>query len=391
MHCVFLLSLEDAQRCVSTPMLNVLLLGMSGKGKSTTGNKLLNVEEVNVTDQVKKGALKQEWPVNCSGSDQGNGCNSVMFETKPTVSSVNKGCKVITNTDTGFRIMDTMGFVPYDVTANLQIVRELVRVCIQLEVAFHRVLYFLPERDIPERADGHLQEELTALWHYYGYDIFKNMVIVITAAPRSKSTNSDIDTEFGEGATFAVQQIFLEALKNAIHGREDATLPPCPDIAFIPFLASSESVAEIVRNAKVHAPDGIRLDFRKTTCSKCTSVIHIKPRTDTASIAATDDEEGRISIPEDTKCHPALIPKYTKLVRFIGGVGHIATLGIPQGVYRLAGQQNTVWPWFFNSEEKCVACEHPSGAKGCTRIGDIYNGIVVKHNHAMLTVQVVNQ
>ena len=48
---------------------------------------------------------------------------------------------------------------------------------------------------------------------------------------------------------------------------------------------------------------------------------------------------------------PVLVPKHTKLQKFVGGVGHLVTLGIPQDVRHLAGNPDTVWPWFINSEE----------------------------------------
>ena len=381
MHCTFLSYPEVPVRCVSTWTLDVLLLGSVGKGKSTTGNKLLNVKGTNhATDQVREGALKQVWPTDC---DQGNGDVCIVFDTKPRVSSVTQGCKIIANAETGFRVMDTRGFAAYDAMGNRQIMQEVVRISTQLGIAFHRVLYFLPERDIPERADGNLQEELAVLWHFYGNSIFKNMVIVMTATPRSTSTSPNIDTEFGEGAVIEVRKIFLEALKKAIHSHEDAKLPPCPDIVFIPLPATADSVAELVRNARIHEPNGIKLEFQETTCSKCGSVIHFRRKIGYAFVAGADREveDEIIRIPEESKCHPALVPKYTKLQKFAGGVGHLATLGIPQGVYRLAGKSDTVWPWFTNSEEKCEECECAPSVKGCTKVGEMYKCIAVDHDH----------
>ena len=379
-------------------VLNVLLLGKTGRGKSTTGNKLINAEGNNAADQVKEGKLRQEWPEEPSAGDRSfetpAECKVIRFKAAEGTKSATQTCEVIANTAAGFRVMDTRGFAPSDVEAsiylaNLQIMREVVRIATRKELTFHRVLYFIPERDIPERADGYLQEELSVMWHYYRDSIFKNMVIVVTLPKRSKTTNPDIEAVFGEGSTKKVQDTFLEALENAIGKREKAKVPSCPCIVFIPFEASSESVAKIVKKAEVCERDGIRLKFHKNTCSKCASVIHIRQNNDTVSIEATENEEGRISIPEDTKCHPALIPKYTKLVKFIGGVGHIVTLGIPQGVHRLTGGQKTIWPGFFNSEEKCAKCASAVGVTGCTKIGEIYLGAVVKHDHEMLlTLQV---
>ena len=294
-------------------LLNVLLLGRTGVGKSTTGNKLLNVDGENAANQATEGKLKKE----CPGMDNGWTLTSsspmhACFNAERGSNSVTQRSEIIVNTEAGF-VVDTRGFAPsYSMRnvflENLQIMREVTASVKGL--VLHRILYFLPQRDIPERADGFLQEELAIMWYYFGELVFRNLVIVITAPPRSAAANSNVDTHFGVGATFGVQKIFLEALRNAIHGREDATLSPCPNIVFIRFRASSESVAEIVRDAKVHVPDGIRLDFRKTTCSKCASVIHVRRRRDAASIVGVEVEEGIICIPEESKCHPAFIPKY---------------------------------------------------------------------------------
>ena len=54
-------------------------------------------------------------------------------------------------------------------------------------------------------------------------------------------------------------------------------------------------------------------------------------------------------------------------------MGHLVTLGIPQDVRHLAGNPDTVWPWFINSEENVCA----PGVKGCTKVGNMYFSIEV--------------
>ena len=380
-------------------LLNVLLLGKTGRGKSTTGNKLVNADGNNAPNLEAEGKLKREWPpeepATKVGVDQASvPKRKIRFAAETGRKSVTQECAIIANAAAGFRVMDTRGFAPSDFVdtvylSNLRIIREVVGIASDEEIIFHRVLYFLPERDIPERADGYLQEELQVLWHFYGDKIFKNMAIVMTEHPRSTSTNPNIDEHFGEGTVTKVQETFLEALENAVRVRKDDRVPPCPDIVFIPFRATAESVAEIVRKAKVRDPNGIRLEFRKDTCSKCASVIHIRLRKDTAFIAGADDEEGQIKIPEESKCHPYFIPKYTRALKVVGGVIHLVTLGIPQLLYHILGGGNTIWPWFTNSEEKCAKCECAPKEKGCTKVGDKYLQYEVQHDHAMLKMQVV--
>ena len=64
----------------------------------------------------------------------------------------------------------------------------------------------------------------------------------------------------------------------------------------------------------------------------------------------------------ESKCHPLLIPKHS----IIGGICHIATLGIP---YVLMDDS---WPGFTNTDEECIACKGPPGANGCREIETIY-------------------
>ena len=45
------------------------------------------------------------------------------------------------------------------------------------------MLYFYPHRGTPEKVDGALQEELKVMYYYFGEEIFKCMVIVLTLEP----------------------------------------------------------------------------------------------------------------------------------------------------------------------------------------------------------------
>ena len=72
---------------------------------------------------------------------------------------------------------------------------------------------------------------------------------------------------------------------------------------------------------------------------------------------------------KDSQCHPAMIPKYTKIVKFIGGMGHIITLGVAVAFAGLTGGVK-VWPWFTNAEEICPVCNQPPGVYGCIPVGE---------------------
>lgn len=383
-------AMQDSHKAkeVAPKVLNVLLLGRTGCGKSTAGNHLISEKGNNAIVQVQEGAVRREWPADVTiGVDQASyPYQSIHFITKERAAeTVTQECELMANTITGFRVMDTRGFAPSDTVdpvylANLQIMREVEAISSKKKLVYHRVLYFLPERNIPERAGGFLQEELEGLWHFYGDTIFRNMVIVVTAHPRSKSIDPDIDNHFEDGAANVVQQIFVEALEKVIHSHEDARLPPCPDIVFIPLRATSESVAAIVRNAQVCERNGIRLKFQKTTCSKCANVIHITRRKGIVSIVGVEIEEGRISIPEKSKCHPAFIPKHTKLAEQFRGPGHTITLRTSRVAERQTAKP--VQPSSFSMrEERCSNCDHFPNIEGCLRVGEMYQGVRVQHHH----------
>ena len=99
----------------------------------------------------------------------------------------------MSNRETMIRVLDTPGFSPSmleaDVTAykaNLQIFRWIVREQLdpKKNMAVQRLLYFLPNRGVPEKADATLQEELKVMYYFFGTAVFNNMVIIATQAFR---------------------------------------------------------------------------------------------------------------------------------------------------------------------------------------------------------------
>ena len=378
-------------------VMDVILLGKTGMGKSTTGNKLIGANGNNAKDQALEGILSRSWcPVDDHHHvDRRDEVLPLSFDASEGTNSATKGCAVITNKATGFRVMDTRGFAPSDVRtdvylANLRIVREVVSVSTALGLKFQRVLYFMPEREIPNRADAYLQEELAVLWHFFGNVVFQNMVIVVTVAPRNKTQKTNFVDEFGEPAKKRLKSIFMDALKNAIKTREDAALPCCPTIVFIPPTASNIAVAEIVRNAEVCEPTGINLVFRKTTCCKCASVIYIKRQQDRASIVGVEEEYESIKCPEESHCHPVLIPKHSRVVKIVGTVVHIALLGVVRA-YEFWQEERVIPSYFGKTDEKCENCGSAPNIKGCIKVGHMYGELKVVHEHEQKTLKVVDE
>lgn len=61
-----------------------------------------------------------------------------------------------------------------------------------------------------------------------------------------------------------------------------------------------------------------------------------------------------------------IIPKYGVITKIVGGIAHVATLGIPAGIQWARGKPT--WPGFGNSEEICPVCGKPPGSDGCSDV-----------------------
>lgn len=403
---------------------DIMVVGKTGVGKSTTANKLLDVEEgggggltVSINGMGTVAHKKQQqqgsrnviaqWTSRYSQQQQqqqdGGGLKSVAggsyFATAESATdSVTKQCQLLSNEGTKFRVLDVPGFADSDTTkevgvmkGNLQVFRWIVRTQQEHNLFFRRVLYFLPVRGCLERADGVLQEEINVMYRYFGNAIFDIMVIAATNH-RRKQHHGFTDEDLAD-----TRRTFQRALQLAIRGNR---IPPCPPIIYIPLdesdVARKIIAAPVLQDAslggaaarfveeaddqfvlsivaqEIKETPGTRFQFQDV-CVKCALELHFVQNDDTEEDGEREravkvvTEKGESIAYDQSRCHPLFFPKYSRIQKIAGGCAHLATAGIPYLVARVRGRKS--WPGFTNSDEVCPVCGLGPGSDGCSQMG----------------------
>ena len=336
-------------------------------GKSTTGNKLLNAVTEDNPDGNKR--IMQLWPVEETGS--------LKFETKlDEIYSVTKGCALLSSREHVITVLDTKGFAGGNVDDvrlhNLKEARAIVGVSEALDLKYDRVLYFLPNLGIPSKVDTYLQKEIDIMWHFFGRAIFQNMVLACTLHSYLQNPNYRPNNA-------RIQRVFKAALECAHELRcHSATDPvsPCPPVLYIPFETDTTTLISSLKGTKVHGDNAFRPQFRKDVCTKCAGELRWRD-SDHHLVEVKHGDNSYVA--SDTMCHPIIVPKFSKVTKIVGGIAHIAVLGIAEMHWKWTGKRT--WPGFFNSEEVCAACKNPPGSGGCMKVMvGSYKGQLVKHS-----------
>ena len=312
----------------------VLLVGRTGMGKSATGNKLLDAWTLE--NPHGHGDVKRIWP-------QKEAESPLNFATNPDTGSVTHGCELLVSKlkDGGVvRVLDSEGFAGSDFKGdlnlgNLKVARNIAGVSSELDLKFDRVLYFLPFRGTAQRADKILQDEIGIMWHFFGENLFKNIVLISTI-------EEGIPPQYAPKEE-ALQKVFKVAVELAFRDRKISQQPPpCPPVFFISLETDGITLVNGLKKVQVHGGNkAFQPEFSKEVCAKCASSLYKQPD-GTLMVVRTGDQFLDSSY---GKCHPTFIPKHSKLAKFFGGIAHIIVLGFA-GVHQKRTGKRT-WPGFF--------------------------------------------
>ena len=378
---------------------DIMILGLTGQGKTTTADKLLIANPTPVdyslyeeaptmgSQQVTLEDLSA-WFIpneNFSFEQISTRMKNLVFyrrlenphleinaahDSDMYVNQKTVACELFSNETTRVRVLDVPGFFGVVRNANhdishkvdidhFNIMGNILQIQVSMAMRFKRILYFLPCRDSLRRPSAALQQELVLMFHCYGRSIFEAMVLVATLGPSSYNkgdpvTMSDEELELSRRNLQDMLRVFLP----------DNT--PNPPIIFISLRDTCEEVLKKVQDAEV-AKENLRLELNFFECAHCSMTVGERNGERVACI--TSDNWSQSILNEHSYCHPYFVPKYTtlqKVTEWISYTLRTITMGEQQNVPDL-------------SAEVCSVCQQTKGTKGCMKLGSKYKDVVIEH------------
>lgn len=364
---------------------DVMVIGKTGQGKSTLGNKLLQVADYPLSyfRRYMSGGHKAE-VAEGSVSEEIFGTSLHMSDTSDdNIESVTQGTELVVNEATAVRVLDTPGFADTRKTlevglykANLQCFRTIAREQVDKNLQVRRVLYFFPQRGNPTRVDGVVQEELQVMHHFFGEEIFKCMIIVATfdknvtdiLESEELKLASDVRKRVLEDESQKLVTSTSRVISSAFEKVTQNNFKRIPPIIVAFLKEKGADVVDKVKKADVIEEKLFVPKFKHNACAQCGANIVFSTNQEGKQVPIGIKENRKVKPLEETSCHPCFMPKYSTVRKVAGGVVHVATVGIPLTVAWVIDKET--WPGFTNSDEICVSCKKSPESAGCTLLSE---------------------